>query len=74
MELVSEPALRFERYRELLLHHLPAYDIHEIRKCLSANQVLGKSHFKAQVEAALGRSVGYPQRGRPKGVRKNGID
>ncbi len=74
MELASEPALRLERYRELFRHHLSAYDIHEIRRCLSANQVLGKSHFKAQVETALGRSLGYPQRGRPKGVRENGID
>ncbi len=66
LSLASERGVRCNDYRELFRHHLSEHDIHEIRTCLAANQVLGQGRFKEQVEAALGRRLGYIQRGRPK--------
>ena len=52
-------------YREFFKLQIPDEDIHKIRECLVYNYPLGDSRFKLQIENALGRVIGYNQRGRP---------
>lgn len=65
LHLGNDLIVRCFHYRELFRVNLSAYDVHCIRECLAANQVLGQSRFKEQVEMALSRRLGYLKRGRP---------
>jgi putative transposase len=64
--LDSSDAVRWSHYRELFMVNIYEYDLHNIRECLAANQVLGQSRFKDQIEMALDRRLGYLKRGRPR--------
>lgn len=63
--LDSDDSLRRFYYRKLFQVNLSEHNVHSIRACLAANQVLGAGKFKEQIEAALNRKLGYVQRGRP---------
>ncbi len=65
MRIADNDGGRRRRYRELFRYALPDADVHQIRTCLAANQLLGDGQFKRQVEAAIGRRCGYEKRGRP---------
>jgi putative transposase len=54
------------RYRELFHTGLDARDVHDVRKVVAFSVPLGNNLFKEQIEAILGKSVGYMVRGRPK--------
>lgn len=66
--LGPDAAARHAAYRALFLDRLPSPVRDSIAQCLSANQMLGGSRFKDQVEAALGCEVGHLRRGRPRGA------
>ena len=51
-------------YRELYSAYIDTADIHEIRQCLAANQVLGSARFRSEIEATLGIKLHF-RRGRP---------
>jgi hypothetical protein len=40
--------------------------IKQMRECLQTGTPLGNDRFYVQIEQALGRSVGFSKRGRPK--------
>ncbi len=63
--LANDDSLRQYYYRELFQVNLSEHNVHSIRACLTANQVLGAGKFKEQIEATLNRKLGYVQRGRP---------
>jgi putative transposase len=64
----NESLLRCHLYRELFKVNLSVDDVHIIRTCLDASQVLGRGRFKEQIEAAIDCQLGYIKRGRPKRV------
>jgi hypothetical protein len=45
---------------------LDVRDIHDVRKAVAFSVPLGNNFFKEQIEAILGKSVGFIARGRPK--------
>jgi len=53
-------------YRELFRHQIPEVGIHQIRQSLAYNYPLGDDRFQKQIENALGRRIGFKERGRPK--------
>lgn len=63
--LGDHAVMRQQAYREMLRHHLPESDIHQIRECLAFNYPLGNDRFRMEIEHALGRRVGEKKRGRP---------
>lgn len=63
--LGKTPGERHHAYRELFRHELATQVIHAIRTAASFSLPLGNDRFKAQVEAALGRTTGHAARGRP---------
>jgi putative transposase len=52
-------------YREFFRSGLDAHDMHAIRTATSFSTPLGNDRFKTQIEAVLGRSIGYARKGRP---------
>jgi len=56
---------RCENYRALFEVALDSDDIQKIRKAVTFSAPLGNDRFRAQIEAALNRSVGCEKRGRP---------
>lgn len=56
---------RREHYRELFRSRIDTGDVHAIREACSANQVLGNSRFRREIEQVLGRKLGHRKRGRP---------
>ena len=58
-------AQRRYHYRCLFEQQLDNRDIHAIREAALFSMPLGNERFKQQIEAALGRSIGYTKRGRP---------
>jgi putative transposase len=59
-------------YRALFETALDPEDVHRIRLTADFAMPLGDSRFSEQIEAALGRSIGYAQRGRPKRASAGG--
>ena len=66
LALANSPNTRQVAYRALFQARLPEVDIHQIRNCLDYNHPLGNDRFRQYIESALGRSIGYKARGRPK--------
>jgi putative transposase len=66
MALAADATARQSAYRALFQERLPDVDVHRMRACLDYNHPLGHDRFREQIEAALGRSVGYSRRGRPR--------
>jgi len=61
---------RRSRYRALFTTSLAKEDIHTIRSAAGFSMPVGDSRFKAQIECALGCSIGQAKRGRPFGKRR----
>jgi putative transposase len=59
--VAGDDALRRFYYRELFQVSLSEHDVHCIRSCLTANQVLGEGKFKDQIGAGLKRKLGHVQ-------------
>lgn len=66
LQLGAEESARQQAYRELFKYQIPEVNLHEIREALSYNYPLGNDRFREQVEKALGRQLGYKERGRPR--------
>ena len=66
LRIASTPEERMYCYRELFRTGLDARDVHDVRKAVAFSVPLGNNHFKEQIEATLGESVGHIARGRPK--------
>ncbi|MCU7854046.1 MAG: transposase [Candidatus Thiodiazotropha sp. (ex Monitilora ramsayi)] len=64
--------VRCHHYRSLMAYQLDIDDIHAIRSALIYSLPLGDERFIDQIEAAIGRSVGYAKRGRP-GIREKEV-
>ena len=63
--LGNSTEVRCHQYRSLFAYQLDVDDIHAIRSALTYSLPLGDERFIEQIEAAIGRSVGYAKRGRP---------
>jgi putative transposase len=61
-------------YRELFRYSLDAGLVDEIRKATNSNYALGNETFCNQIAVALGRRVTAGKSGRPKRVKKGGIN
>jgi hypothetical protein len=57
---------RRRAYRALFATRLDQNTITQLRQCLQTGTPLGNDRFRAQIEQALGRAVGFSRRGRPK--------
>ena len=57
---------RWRAYRALFESHLDQNTITQLRESLQTGTPLGNDRFRAQIEQALGRTVGFSRRGRPK--------
>jgi putative transposase len=68
LALGNNAATRLTAYQELFAQAIPEQGLELIRTSLHSGTPLGGDCFKAQIEAALGRSVGYGKRGRPNKV------
>ena len=66
IDLASDDQQRMFHYRELYRIPLSDQDIHDIRKAVETNLILGNSKFKEDIERKLGRKVGKGERGRPR--------
>ena len=68
LALGNNAETRLTAYQELFAQAKPEPGLESIRTSLHSGTPLGSDCFKTQVEAALGCSVGYGKRGRPKKV------
>jgi putative transposase len=57
---------RQSAYQALFATHLDQNIITQLRECLQTGTPLGNDRFRAQIEQAHGRPVGFSRRGRPK--------
>ncbi len=58
-------------YRELVGEALGPAILNDIRACLQTGTPLGNPRFREQIERALGVTVGYAKRGRPKKAKED---
>ena len=65
---------RRSRYRALFLTSLADEDIHTIRSASLFSMPVGDARFRAQIERALGYSIGQAKRGRPFSKSRDGSD
>ena len=65
LALAADTLERQHHYRALFANQLESRDIHAIRQAAHYGIALGSKRFKEQIEAALGRSMGYAKRDRP---------
>jgi len=70
LALGRDVVTRHHAYRELFNQALLEEDVQTIRETLNANYPLGNTHFKQQVEAALGIKLGKLKRGGRANVQK----
>jgi hypothetical protein len=63
---------RRSQNRVLFATYLAKEDIHTIRTAARFSMPVGDGQFKAQIERALGYSIGQAKRGRPFGKRREG--
>lgn len=68
--LGSNQQTRQKLYRQLFRNQVTEVDVHEIRQSLAYNHPLGDDRFKNQIENALGRRIGFKERGRPRSKKK----
>jgi putative transposase len=66
LRIASTPEERLYRHRALFRTGLDARDVDDVLKAVVFSVPLGNNLFKEQIEATLGKSVGYIARGRPK--------
>jgi len=64
-ELGATNEVRQEAYRELFRHHVDNETLHEIRKSLNHELVLGRSYFKDKIEELTNRQTRLGVPGRP---------
>ena len=57
---------RQHQYRELFRHHIDAESVHQIRKTLNHELVLGRSYFKDTIQEISQRDTKLGNPGRPK--------
>lgn len=69
-QLDRDTYLRQENYRSLFMTELDKDELHAIRRAVEFSMPLGNDRFRAEIEQALGRKIGYAKRGKPKQVRK----
>src|SRR5690606_13473180 len=62
--------VRRESYRSLFMTDLDKEALHAIRRAVEFSMPLGNDRFRAEIEEALGRKIGYAKRGKPKQVQK----
>ena len=60
-------------YRELFRHHMDNETLHDIRKSLNHELVLGRSHFKDRIEEITKRQTRLGQPGRPRVEEEEGV-
>jgi len=63
---------RRSRYRALFVTSLAKEDIQTIQSAGRFSMPIGDGRFKAQIERALGKSIGQAKRGRPFGKNREG--
>ena len=72
MERQSRPLIRIKSQEFKgagvikIRHRIPEVGINQIRQSLAYNYPLGDDRFRKQIENALGRRIGFKERGRPK--------
>ena len=66
LALDSDRAVRQHAYRELFRHHIDHDTLHDIRKALNHELVLGRSYFKERIEHLTNRQTELGQPGRPR--------
>lgn len=64
---------RRRAYRELFRYHMNHEELHVIRDALNHELVLGRSHFKDQIEAMTRRQTRLGTPGRPRAEEEEGI-
>ena len=69
LSLGQNEVMRQAAYRNLFRQELHRADIHAIRGASQFSMPLGGDDFRAMIECALGRGIGYASRGRPGGLR-----
>jgi len=73
LELGGNPDIRQTAYRELFRHHMDNDTLHEIRKSLNHELVLGRSYFKHKIEEITARQTRLGVPGRPRVKDKTGV-
>lgn len=68
LALGATEAARQENYRSLVAHVLPDADLQTLRLHLQRQHALDSDHFRAAIEAQLGRRAGPGVIGRPRGT------
>jgi putative transposase len=66
LRIAPTPEEQLYRYRALLRTGLDARVVHDVQKAVAFSIPLENHLFKEQIEAILGKSVGYIARGRPR--------
>ena len=66
LRIASTPEQRMHYYRNLFCIVLHERDVHDVRRAATFSMLLGNNRFKGQIESALGQSIGYGKRGKPK--------
>lgn len=72
-QLGSNPVERQQCYRGLFEHVLEKNALAQIRNAAEYSMPLGNDRFKQQIEATLGRALGYAKRGRPVAREKRAV-
>ena len=65
LRLDNNQDTRLTCYRDLFATEMGIEMLHEIRKAINFSMPLGNERFRDEIEEALGRKLGYYQRGRP---------
>jgi len=73
LALDPDSPAREHAYRELFRYHLDTDTLHEIRKALNHELVLGRSYFKEKIERMTSRQTELGQPGRPRIEEECGI-
>lgn len=73
LELGADKYVRQYAYRELFRHFIDTDTLHEIRKSLNHELVLGRSYFKDKIEEMTNRQTRMGLPGRPKVEEKAGV-
>jgi putative transposase len=64
--LASNPVLRQQSYRALVMAAVDAEEVDAIRRHLQRQHVYGSERFRRAIEAQMGRTVGPQKIGRPR--------
>ena len=73
LALDQDAQTRQHAYRELFRHHIDHETLHDIRKALNHELVLGRSYFKEKIEQLTNRQTDLGQPGRPRIAEELGI-